>query len=277
MMATGIGLPTPLFQTRSRPPKRPLTKEEDDVILFAFETLDAEHRGFVTPKQLKVCMCKPSSKDSLDGAGELRVPSAAAGIVCAQVALRALGFGVKKADVVELLRKHGEEDSDKLAFHTFRELVADKLQERTVQDEYRRAFSLFDNMGMGAIDFPSLKKVRRSASCGLGMHATKRGMGVGLARRRMCGAEWHRTHAGWLDAAACMPHLSVHAWRLFWLRLLDSAQAGLLQSPPARWHREAAHWQRLLRPGHAGAVSPAQRVDARETLPANANARAVHW
>lgn len=128
MMATGMGLPTPLFQARTRPPKRPLTKEEDDVILFAFETLDAEHGGWVTPKQLKV-------------------------------ALRALGFGVKKADVLELLRKHGEEDSDKLAFHTFRELVADKLQERTVQDEYRRAFSLFDNTGMGAIDFPSLKKI----------------------------------------------------------------------------------------------------------------------
>jgi hypothetical protein len=54
MMATGMGLPTPLFQTRARPPKRPLTKEEDAVILYAFETLDVEHGGWVTPKQLKV-------------------------------------------------------------------------------------------------------------------------------------------------------------------------------------------------------------------------------
>lgn len=83
------------------------------------------------------------------------------------MALRALGFGVRKADVLELLRKHGEEDNARLSFHTFRDLVAGKLAERTVQDEHRRAFALFDLLGTGTIDFPNLKKVRAAgAVCG---------------------------------------------------------------------------------------------------------------
>lgn len=43
-------------QQRSRPErsKREVSKEEDEVILYSFETLDADRQGFVTPKQLKV-------------------------------------------------------------------------------------------------------------------------------------------------------------------------------------------------------------------------------
>ncbi len=53
-------------------------REEVDEINFAFGTLDSERTGSVTHKQLKV-------------------------------ALRAMGFPVKKADVEELLRRHGED------------------------------------------------------------------------------------------------------------------------------------------------------------------------
>jgi len=52
------------------------------------------------------------------------------------VALRALGFPVKKADVLELLRHHTmveEGQSDKLDYDTFRAAVAEKLSERTLQ------------------------------------------------------------------------------------------------------------------------------------------------
>ena len=50
-----------------------------------------------------------------------------------QVALRAMGFPVKKADVAELMDKHGEDPSNKLDFESFRRIVTDKLQERTAQ------------------------------------------------------------------------------------------------------------------------------------------------
>jgi len=42
-----------------------------------------------------------------------------------QVALRALGFPVKKAEVREMLRRHGEEeDVQRLEFNTFKQIVA---------------------------------------------------------------------------------------------------------------------------------------------------------
>lgn len=84
--------------------------------------------------------------------------------ICMQVALRAMGFGVKKADVLELLELHGEEDNDQLDFATFRLLVTDKLQSRTFVDEYRRAFQLFDVLGTGSIDLATLKHIVKSLS-----------------------------------------------------------------------------------------------------------------
>ncbi|GLI61697.1 hypothetical protein VaNZ11_004175 [Volvox africanus] len=115
----------------TRPRGRELTKDESEGILFAFETLDPERTGFVSRKQLKV-------------------------------ALRALGFDVKKADVIELLSRHGEESAERLDFQTFRKLVADQMSQRSILDEHRRAFQLFDVLGQGAIDFVSLKRVVRS-------------------------------------------------------------------------------------------------------------------
>ncbi|KXZ43718.1 hypothetical protein GPECTOR_82g252 [Gonium pectorale] len=78
------------------------------------------------------------------------------------VALRALGFDVKKADVAELLVQHGEEHAERLDFQTFRKLVAEMLLSRSLVDEHRRAFQLFDVMDQGAIDFVTLKRVVRS-------------------------------------------------------------------------------------------------------------------
>ncbi|EFJ40187.1 hypothetical protein VOLCADRAFT_78083 [Volvox carteri f. nagariensis] len=118
-------------RSSTRPRGRELTKDESEGILYAFETLDAERTGYVSRKQLKV-------------------------------ALRALGFGVKKADVMELLSRHGEEHTERLDFQTFRKLVADQLSQRSVLDEHRRAFQLFDVLGQGAIDFITLKRVARS-------------------------------------------------------------------------------------------------------------------
>jgi len=100
-------------------------------VRFAFDTLDYEKTGLVTQKQIKV-------------------------------ALRAMGFPVKKADIFELLRKHGEEENEKLGFDAFRRAVADKLVERSPQDDMRRAFQLFDVHGAGRLDLASLRKVVKS-------------------------------------------------------------------------------------------------------------------
>lgn len=50
-----VNFTSPLFPKPKpeRPQRRELTKEEQESILFAFETLDSERRGYVTQKQLK--------------------------------------------------------------------------------------------------------------------------------------------------------------------------------------------------------------------------------
>eukprot|EP00195_Chlamydomonas_chlamydogama_P006320 CAMPEP_0202894756 /NCGR_PEP_ID=MMETSP1392-20130828/4085_1 /ASSEMBLY_ACC=CAM_ASM_000868 /TAXON_ID=225041 /ORGANISM="Chlamydomonas chlamydogama, Strain SAG 11-48b" /LENGTH=174 /DNA_ID=CAMNT_0049579537 /DNA_START=12 /DNA_END=536 /DNA_ORIENTATION=- len=124
---------TPLFLNPrpERVAKRELTKEEQDEVTFAFGTLDTEKKGFVTQKQLKV-------------------------------ALRAMGFPVKKADIQELLRRFGEEDTQQLTYELFRTAIAEKLCERTPEDDMRRAFKLFDVLGVGKIDVMTLRKIIKS-------------------------------------------------------------------------------------------------------------------
>jgi len=131
-----MGSQVPLFMkpaaVRDKPQKRELTPEEHEEIQFAFESLDYEKTGGVTPSQLKV-------------------------------ALRAMGFPVKKAEVREMLRRHGEEeDVQRLEFSIFKRIVADKLADRTPQEDMQRAFQLFDVHGMGKLDLASLRKVVKS-------------------------------------------------------------------------------------------------------------------
>ena len=70
-----------------------------------------------------------------------------------------MGFGVKKADVFELLQRNGEEENDALSWEVFKQVVSDKLQDRSLADEYRRAFQLFDVLGTGTIDLATLKRI----------------------------------------------------------------------------------------------------------------------
>lgn len=79
-----------------------------------------------------------------------------------QVALRALGFPVKKADVADLLLRLGEDGRAQLDYDAFRKVVSHKLQERSVLDELKRAFQLFDVLGTGKIDFATLSRVVKS-------------------------------------------------------------------------------------------------------------------
>eukprot|EP00798_Chlamydomonas_sp_ICE-L_P020073 gene20071-26790_t len=79
-----------------------------------------------------------------------------------KVALRALGFSVKKPDVLELLKKHGEDHNERVDWDAFKSIVADKLEERGPMDDMRRAFALFDVHGTGKIDVHSLRKIIKS-------------------------------------------------------------------------------------------------------------------
>lgn len=107
---------SPLFphlQQRTRPRPRKLSDDESGEIAYAFERLSEGQNGEVTPRQLKI-------------------------------ALRAMGFPVKKSDVRQLLRDAGLGDCAPLDEAAFREACEVKLLERSQGEEVARAFQLFD-------------------------------------------------------------------------------------------------------------------------------------
>lgn len=142
----GIGGGSPLFAWpgpgRSRPPPRRLTDDEAGEIHYAFDRLsagqidDATGEPLATPRQLKL-------------------------------ALRALGFPLKKSDVRGLLRDAGLDADAPLARADFFDACAAKLLERGPQDEAARAFALFDVAGRGRIGADELRAVARQLGADL--------------------------------------------------------------------------------------------------------------
>ncbi|TPP60521.1 Centrin EF-hand protein 3, partial [Fasciola gigantica] len=79
-----------------------------------------------------------------------------------KVALRALGFEFKKQEVLQVLEDYNiREDSGKLKFDEFNEIVADMILDRDPTTEIIRAFKLFDDDDSGKITYRNLKKVAR--------------------------------------------------------------------------------------------------------------------
>ncbi len=99
-----------------------------------------------------------------------------------KVAMRALGFDYKKAEVLKILRDHDKSGHGLMEFddfatisassfafcllvssetaHKLIEIVTDRILQRDPLEEVRRAFSLFDDDGAGKI---SARKLRRVA------------------------------------------------------------------------------------------------------------------
>ncbi|KAI2538201.1 CETN3 isoform 5 [Pan troglodytes] len=62
-----------------------------------------------------------------------------------KVAMRALGFDVKKADVLKILKDYDREATGKITFEDFNEVVTDWILERDPHEEILKAFKLFDD------------------------------------------------------------------------------------------------------------------------------------
>jgi len=128
---------SPLFPNTvgrvSRAPLRKLSEDEAGEVDYAFDRLSEGQDGEVrevTPRQLKI-------------------------------ALRAMGFPVKKVDVRELLRDAGLDATAPLDLAAFREVCATKLLTRTPSDEVARAFQLFDIDGAGRIGQNELRAIAK--------------------------------------------------------------------------------------------------------------------
>lgn len=76
-----------------------------------------------------------------------------------KVAMRSLGFHVKKEEVRRLMAEHDAGD-ERIDFDAFATIMGDKYAARDPEEELRKAFRLFDEDGTGKI---SLKNMRRVA------------------------------------------------------------------------------------------------------------------
>lgn len=78
-----------------------------------------------------------------------------------KVAMRALGFDVKKADVLKILKDYDRESTGKITFEDFNEVVTDWILERDPHEEILKAFKLFDDDDSGKISLRNLRRVAR--------------------------------------------------------------------------------------------------------------------
>ncbi|XP_073442854.1 centrin-3 [Dendrobates tinctorius] len=78
-----------------------------------------------------------------------------------KVAMRALGFDVKKADVLRILKDYDGEVTGRISFEDFNEVVTDLILDRDPQEEMMKAFKLFDDDDSGRISMRNLRRVAR--------------------------------------------------------------------------------------------------------------------
>ncbi|KAF7325460.1 Ca2+-binding EF-hand protein [Mycena kentingensis (nom. inval.)] len=126
-----------LSKTKRRTQTRQeLSDEQKQETREAFELFDADKDGYLDYHELKVAM-------------------------------RALGFDMKKAEVVKILqdanRGSGERLSEKhIGFDDFaRIMIAEYIMQRDPMDEIRPAFQLFDDDNTGKISLRNLRRVAK--------------------------------------------------------------------------------------------------------------------
>ncbi len=137
---------------RRAPHTRPeLTDEQKQEIKEAFELFDTDKDGAVDYHELKVAM-------------------------------RALGFDLKKPEVLKILRDHDKHGHGLMEFEDFAKisewppcapcysrthliststLVSERILSRDPMEEIRRAFQLFDDDGTGKITLRNLRRVAK--------------------------------------------------------------------------------------------------------------------
>ncbi|KAI5946486.1 centrin-3 [Manis javanica] len=125
-----LALRNELVVDKSKRKKRKLSEEQKQEIKDAFELFDTDKDQAIDYHELKVAM-------------------------------RALGFDVKKADVLKILKDYDREATGKITFEDFNEVVTDWVLERDPHEELLKAFKLFDDDDSGKISLRNLRRVAR--------------------------------------------------------------------------------------------------------------------
>ena len=75
--------------------------------------------------------------------------------------MRALGFEVRKAEVLSLIKDYDRGETGRIEYNDFVEIMTRKYNERDPTEEILKAFRLFDEDQTGKISLRNLKRVAR--------------------------------------------------------------------------------------------------------------------
>lgn len=75
--------------------------------------------------------------------------------------MRALGFDVRKTEVMEFMREYDRDHSGKIEYFDFLEIMTQKIADRDPTEEIYKAFKLFDDDNTGYISVKNLRRVSR--------------------------------------------------------------------------------------------------------------------
>eukprot|EP00045_Choanoeca_perplexa_P017263 m.247800 g.247800 ORF g.247800 m.247800 type:complete len:172 (-) comp17492_c1_seq1:103-618(-) len=123
----GMASARPTATSRKR---RDLTEDERQEIKEAFDLFDTDKDGALDYHELKVAM-------------------------------RALGFDVKKAEVQQIMREFDRDGQGLISERDFTTVVTDRILERNPVEEVMKAFKLFDDDGTGKISLRNMRRVAR--------------------------------------------------------------------------------------------------------------------
>jgi len=111
-------------------PRPELTEDQKQEVKEAFELFDTDKDGSIDYHELKVAM-------------------------------RALGFDLKKAEVLKILRDHDKTNHGLMDYEDFVKILSERILARDPLEEIRRAFQLFDDDNTGKISLRNLKRVAK--------------------------------------------------------------------------------------------------------------------
>jgi len=120
---------TPKTKSRKKA-RQDLTEEQKQEIKEAFDLFDTDKTGTIDYHELKVAM-------------------------------RALGFDVRKVEVLEIMREYDRENTGQIEYHDFLDIMTQKINDRDPTEEILKAFKLFDEDSTGRISLKNLRRVAK--------------------------------------------------------------------------------------------------------------------
>lgn len=131
-MRTEVVLPRKpnLVTTSKRKKRKELSEDQKQEIQEAFNLFDSDKDSYIDYHELKVAM-------------------------------RALGFEVKKQDVQKIIKQYEREGNEKISSEDFFEVMSDMIIDRDPNEEIYKAFKLFDDDETGKISLRNMRRVTR--------------------------------------------------------------------------------------------------------------------